>query len=151
MEKCYNSKGQQIPMSEPHEAAKKFDDWSKMQSPPFAMYANTEAILVKREHDSNILQRHEPCNVGSYLVPHKDLVYYQTSVKFHEGRCVEDFCKYLQDECRSLYKYAKQNCNKPQLRDPLERLIFVAASECAYCSKQFTATQKVWHHCHISG
>ena len=75
MLKCYNSKGQQVSMPEPHEAKKQFDDWSKMLSPPFTMYADIEAILEKPQDDGSILQIHKPCAVGSYIVPHKDLHY----------------------------------------------------------------------------
>ena len=59
------------------------------------MYADMEALFVKPEDEAKILQRHEPCAVGSYLVPHKDMVYHQTIVKFQGRSCVEDFCKYI--------------------------------------------------------
>ena len=86
-------------MPESNEAVKKFDEWSKMLSPPFVMYADMEAILVKPDEQNNILQRHEPCMVGSYLAPHKDLDMMQSGVLIHEGRsCIEDFCKYLEKD-----------------------------------------------------
>ena len=75
MEKCYNTKGQMVVMPRIEDSVKKFEDSGKMMSPPFVMYADIEAILVKPDSHSSILQRHEPCTVGSYVVPHKDLVY----------------------------------------------------------------------------
>ena len=68
LEKCANGKGQREVMPTPEEAVKKFEDWSKMLSPPFVMYADIEAILEKPEEEGRILQTHVPCAVGSYLV-----------------------------------------------------------------------------------
>ena len=102
--------------------------------------------------NAKILQTHVPCTVGSYIVPHKDLVYPQQEVKFNEGAtCVADFCEYLEEKVKVLYNFTKQNCNQPQMRTPAEERIFNQATECKYCSKSFATTAKVWHHCHVSG
>jgi len=152
MTRCYNTMGQKVVMPVPEQSVKKFEDWSKMQSPPFAMYADIEAILVPPEDQSTVLQIHKPCTVGSYIVPHKHLNYPQNGVKFHEGvSCVEEFCHYLENECRHFYRYAKQHCNKPQQRDALSDLIYEAAVECEYCNVSFRFVEKVRHHCHVSG
>jgi len=140
-------------MPKADERVNKFQEWSKMLSPPFVMYADIEAILLPPEDElpSN-LQTHEPCTVGSYIVPHKDLAYQPADVVFHEGReCVEEFCIYLDRKCRELYNYSKQHCNKPQLRTREEVIRFEAATECEYCHRVFDEVGKVWHHGHISG
>ena len=70
--KCYNRMGQKEVM--PTETIKTFEDWSKMLSPPFVMYADIEALLVPPEDNSkSILQTHVPCAVGSYIVADKGL------------------------------------------------------------------------------
>ena len=132
MAKCFNTMGQMTTMPAADNNRKKFEDWSKMQSPPFVMYADIEAIL-ERQHD-NILQTHVPCAVGSYLVPHKDLDFPEQQVVFHqEADCVDQFCIYLEEKAKELYAYAKQNCNKPQKRTPLEEVMFGVATNCHYC------------------
>ncbi|HYT46507.1 MAG TPA: hypothetical protein VEP90_29535, partial [Methylomirabilota bacterium] len=135
------------------ESVKKFEDWSKMQSPHFVMYADIEAIFSKPQNpNSTILQQHEPCAVGSYIVPHKDLTYPAQNVKFHEGRgCVEEFCRDLEQQCRDFYVFGKQNCNKPQQRTDMTELIYETATECEYCKVEFRFVEKVRHHDHVSG
>ena len=150
--KCFNTLGQMTTMPAADNNYKKFDDWNKMQSPPFVMYADIEAILEKPDNTQKILQTHVPCAVGSYLVPHKDLNFPAQDVVFHqEADCVDKFCVYLEEKARELYIYGKRLCNKPQNRTQLEELIFEAASNCEYCKVSFNYEQKVWHHCHISG
>src|SRR6266853_929263 len=101
MKKCYNMMGQKTVMPSPEESVKKFEDWSKMQSPPFVMYAHIEAILVPPEDRSTVLQVHKSCTVRSYIVPQKDFNYPQNDVRFHEGESyVEKLCRYLESECR---------------------------------------------------
>ena len=84
--KCSNRIGQREVMPTPEEAVKKFDDWSKMLSPPFVMYADIECILEKPKHQGKVLQTHVPCAVGSYLVAHKGLGREQHPVRVNEGR-----------------------------------------------------------------
>src|SRR5277367_5764064 len=87
MERCYNTMGQKPIMPNSDQAVNQFEDWSKMLSPPFVMYADMEAILTPPEDVlPSTLQIHEPCTVGSYIVPHRDLPHQLTDVQFHEGR-----------------------------------------------------------------
>ena len=138
---------------------KKFDDWSKLLSPPFVLYADIEALLLPQPAEDNkkvtILQTHSPTAVGSYLVPHKDLTSYsqQRQVTFQTGAgCVQEFCEYLDDLVQNLYLHCKKHCNKPQNRTADEWNAFQVATHCQYCKLQFTeALTKVYHHCHISG
>src|SRR5277367_1852312 len=118
--------GQEANMPTAEEALNRFQDWSKMLSPPFVLYADMEAILAPPDDQpASVLQVHEPCTVGSYIVPHKDLYYPQQRVVFHEGQsCVQDFCKYLDRLARDMYAYSKRHCNKPQLRTPEEVIRF---------------------------
>src|SRR2546428_2490395 len=115
-----------------------------MLSPPFVMYADIESLLIPPEEESDtILQTHVPWAVGSYLVPHEDLNYPQQPVVFHQGRsCVQEFCKYLDHQAREIYEYNKIHCNKPQLRTPMEELLFNVATECEYCKDSFDKVQK---------
>ena len=134
MLKCYNTIGQKEIM--PTVAVKKFDDWSKISSPPFVLYGDIEVLLIppsspkdnsnkKVTNNSNILQTHASYVVGSYLVPHQALAdsYFkenndgekQPSVKFHEGcTCMKDFCLYLNKLMYRIYNFNKKHCRKPQ-------------------------------------
>src|SRR5271167_3331787 len=146
--------GQKEVMPSVDKAKKEFNEWSKMLSPPFAMYADIEAILEKYDDVGKILQTHVPCAVGSYLVPHKSLVYPRREVVFHQGEdCVDQFCSYLEDKALEIYRFNKIHCNKPQqLNDPSQVRKFEAATSCQYCKVPFSEqTPKVWHHDHITG
>ena len=140
-------------MPAPEEAVKRFEDWSMMLSPPFAMYADIEAILEKPAEEGRVLQTHVPCAVGSYLVAHKGLNRHQYPVVVNEGRtCVQDFCMELDTLVHEIYDYNQKNCRKPQSRTPETEAIFEAATQCEYCKAVFSdAVKKVWHHDHISG
>jgi hypothetical protein len=81
LEKCYNTIGQKETM--PKDKEKKFNDLSKLTSPPFVLYGDIEVLLIppsdddddkRKKRNSSILQVHQPCVVGSYLVPHSSLV-----------------------------------------------------------------------------
>ena len=122
-------------------AKKVFDDYSKMLSPPFAMYSDIEAILEKADNNTDkILQTHVPCAVGSYLVPHKSLTYRSTEVVFHEGAdCIEKYCDYLEEKAKEIYEYNKTHCHKKQDRtNPEHKRKFAAATSCEYCKVQFS-------------
>ena len=79
MLKCYNTVGQKESM--PKETVKKFEDWSKLSSPPFVLYGDIEILLIPPEEkdssslcsSSNILQTQTSYVVGSYLIPHATL------------------------------------------------------------------------------
>ena len=74
--------GQKEIMPDASKAKMEFDDWSKMLSPPFAIYSDIEAILEKSDDDTKILQTHVPCAVGSYLVAHKSIFAHLVAHKF---------------------------------------------------------------------
>src|SRR5271156_6647352 len=151
---CYKTVGQKEIMPEASKAKMEFDDWSKMLSPPFAMYSDIEAILEKSDDDSKILQTHVPCAVGSYLVAHKSFACPAQKVVFHQGEdCIEQYCKFLEDKAREIYAYNKIRCNKPQQRNNPEHVRkFERTTSCDYCKVPFCEqTPKVWHHDHISG
>jgi len=155
-ERCYNNRGQQEIMPKPGEANKSFNEWSKMLSPPFVIYADMEALLLKsekvEEEGVNILQTHKPIAVGSYLVAHSALKY-PSELKLFKGRsCFDNFCQYLEELAIYIYEYNKINCKKPQDRTNKEEVEnFEKATECKFCKESFEKTEKVWHHCHVSG
>src|SRR3981189_3884562 len=100
-------------MPAPEEAVERFDDWSKMLSPPFVMYADIECILQKPEQEGKVLQTHVPCAVGSYLVAHKGLQRKQYPVRINMVRtCVQDFCDELDVLVREIYDFNKEHCRK---------------------------------------
>ena len=162
--KCYNTIGQKETM--PSDLVKKFNDWSKMSSPPFVLYSDIEVLLVPNDDDNDgdkILQTHIPYAVGSYLVSHSSLKnqiqrrpQLQQQVKFHVGRgCVQDFCEYLNELVFIIYNFNKKHCNKPQQRNPHDEDEFNRSTHCKYCNTDFryddADKRKVWHHCHLSG
>src|SRR6266853_1600235 len=127
-----------------------------MLSPPFVIYADMEALLLKsekvEEEGVNILQTHKPIAVGSYLVAHSALKY-PSELKLFKGRsCFDNFCQYLEELAIYIYEYNKINCKKPQDRTNKEEVEnFEKATECKFCKESFEKTEKVWHHCHVSG
>jgi hypothetical protein len=165
MPKCYNSIGQKESMPTKEEMYKTFDDWNKLLSPPFVLYADIEALLLQppllaEEPDDGrkkvkILQTHSPIAVGSYLVAHEELISFsqRTEVNFQTGNgCVQEFCKYLDELVHDLYQHCRKHCNKPQRRTVEEETKFNDATQCEYCKVVFNeAIPKVHHHCHISG
>jgi hypothetical protein len=162
MVKCYNTTGQKETM--PSDLVKKFDDWSKMSSPPFILYADIEALLIPSPN-GKILQIHVPYAVGSYLVSHSSLKnetqqqHHQKlkqEVKFNVGfNCVQDFCAYLNELVFIIYNFNKKHCKKPQQRNPCDVDEFNRTTHCKYCNSDFRSDdddkRKVWHHCHLSG
>ena len=66
MNRCYQSCGQVEVMPLPEKAHHTFEDWSKMLSPPFSMYADIECLLPDNGTDK-YLQKHQPIAVGLYL------------------------------------------------------------------------------------
>jgi len=159
LQKCYNTVGQKETMPAADKAFKKFNDWSKMLSPPAIIYADVEVLLqrtaaaaaegVKKQRP---IQTHMPIAVGAYAVPHKDLPGVSPHIKLYQGLdCMERFCQDLNDLVIAAYVYNRYNCQQPQQRLPAEVQIFNEATCCEYCHKSFLLVPKVWHHCHISG
>src|SRR5277367_2822691 len=126
MLKCYNSVGQKKTMPKEDDKFKKFDDWNKLLSPPFVLYADIESLLIPPPplpaddvQKITVLQTHSPIAVGSYLIPHKQLTSYpqRREVIFQTGiGCVQEFCEYLDKLVNDLYRHCKKQCKKPQNR-----------------------------------
>ena len=154
MLKCFQSSGQQEIMPLSDKAFHSFQDWSKMLSPPFTMYADIECLLSKPSATDKYLQKHVPISVGSYLTSTiRQNVIPTNSVKIDQGvNCIESFCHYLDTLVHDIYKFNMQNCYKPKNKNSFYQSQFDNAKSCTYCKASFSdSNPKVWHHNHVSG
>ena len=155
MSKCFQSLGQQEIMPLPEKAYHSFEDWNKMLSPPFCLFADIECLLLKPTNASEkFLQKHQPIAVGSYLTSTIAQHFIHTnSYRLDQGLdCIESFCKHIDSLVREIYSFNRQNCYKPQDRNPIDQARFDNAQSCQYCKVTFSdLAPKVWHHNHVSG
>jgi len=139
-----------------------FKNHHKMQSVPFVIHADFEAITRKIEISqppnqksyAMTYQSHRACGFGYKVVCHYDQSY-SKPVEIYLGEdAAERFIEKIFEEVRSCQSVMCEHFNKPLKRSPEEERDFQNSSSSRICGRKYKVGDEngpVRGHCHMTG
>lgn len=148
---CYTDKPDSV--SIPKNLSLKFKNWCKTQRLPYVVYADCECILIKVNETTT---RHQPIAVGALLVPQpnmKNKPLDKPYVEFTGYDCMLQFCRYLNNLSKEVYKWNKFHGNVEHALTVEEEREFQRTNICYVCREGFDneKKKKVREHNRLTG